>query len=264
MSGRLLAVVIGGGALMFGSTPAGIWTTKAFQSWTDKDAQQILSNSPWAKEMPMPISGRPGETYLESGTSVTSSPTGALGNSANTTTGSNMSVAAVGSTGPAARNGPPVPATQTPSLVSATTGAPSPEPLLKVIWASASPVRLAVLRLRSHDNAPTDEQISKAQQEWPNYVIAVVGLPAPEANADAKALASGAFLRIHGRAPEVAMDSDYRKIGDSDVYFFRFPKAAFPVTIADHEVEFRMTMGKIEVKRKFDLSDMHYQGGLAL
>ncbi len=101
---------------------------------------------------------------------------------------------------------------------------PNPQPPLTIIWASAAPVRLAVLKLHSEANAPTDAEVENAMKERPNYVIAVVGLPAPEGGSDPKALASSAFLALKGKPPAAATDSSYRKVGNSDVYFFRFPE----------------------------------------
>ena len=136
--------------------------------------------------------------------------------------------------------------------------------MLTVIWASATPVRLAVLKLRSGANTPTGDQIAHASAERSHYVIAVVGLPPPEGGSDPKALAQNAYLNLKGRAPAQAIDSDYRRIGNSDVYFFRFAKASLPISATDREVVFKMALGKIEVKKKFDLGEMQYQGQLAL
>jgi hypothetical protein len=225
-----------------------------------------MTDSPWAKQMPIPASARPGVMVIEPGSSVTSAPAASLGNPSNTTTGANMSNPYIGgSNGPADSNGSHnVSTTPTPSAISANTGAPAPPSLLTVIWASATPVRLAVLKLRSGANKLTEDQIAHASAERPNYVIAVVGLPAPEGDSDPKALAQNAYLCLKGRAPVQAIESDYRRIGNSDVYFFRFTKATLPISAADREVEFKMAMGKIEVKKKFEPGEMQYKGRLAL
>jgi hypothetical protein len=55
-----------------------------------------------------------------------------------------------------------------------------------------------------------------------------------------------------------------RRIGNSDVYFFRFPKTALPLTPSDEEALFKLTMGKMNLNQKFRLSEMTYQGRLAL
>ncbi len=258
-------VFLAAGAALFGAT-AGIWQNKDFKDWTEKDAQSIMRDSPWAKQMPMPAIGRPGVTMIEPGSNGAAPPSAALGNPSNTTTGTNMTNSGYpGSAGPADPNGTHTMATaQSPSAVSPEAGAPTPQAPLTIIWASAIPVRLAVLKLRSHDETPTDTQVANAQKERLNYVIAVVGLAAPDAGSDPKALASNAFLTVRGKRPLPANDSSYRRIGNSDVYFFRFTKASLPITLANQQVEFKMRMGQMDVKRKFELKEMQFEGTLAL
>lgn len=262
-AGFLLLFACGAGWLLAGTGP---WENKDFSNWTDKDAQAVMTESPWAKQMPMPGSARPSITVLEAGSNVASSPAASLGNPANTTTGANMSNPAVGgSTGPAQAGIPRnVSTAPTPSGVASNTGAPAAPAVVTVIWASAAPIRLAVLKLRSGANKPTNEQIARACAERPSYVIAVVGLPPPEGGSDPKALAQSAFLQLKGRAPEQAVDSDYRRIGNSDVYFFHFPKTALPLSPTDHEIEFKMALGQLEIKKRFELGEMKYRGQLAL
>ena len=138
-------------------------------------------------------------------------------------------------------------------------------PPVSVIWASATPVRLAVLRIRSGPDGPTSTEIENAEKPRENYVIAVSGLPAPgDADVVPRELAKNAWLRVKGKPPEFAGDSNYRKIGNADVYFFRFPKSKFPLDATDGDVEFRMKMGQIEIKKRFNLKSMQYSGQLAL
>ncbi len=258
-------VVMAAGAALLGAA-TGVWQNKDFKEWTDKDAQSIMKDSPWAKQMPMPAAGRPGVTVIEPGANGGAPPSAALGNPSNTTTGTNMTTSAYpGSQGPADPNGThTLPATQSPSGVSGPAGAPTPQAPLTIIWASAIPVRLAVLKLRSGNEIPTDTQVTNAQKERPNYVIAVVGLAAPDAGSDPRALASSAFLTVKGKPAEPANESNYRRIGNSDVYFFHFTRASLPITVADQQVEFRMRIGQMQVKRRFELKEMQFQGKLAL
>ncbi len=255
-------VLISIGAVLFGSTVPEVWN-KDFAAWTRQDAQQIITDSPWAKERPMPIGGRPGVVYVDPTTGASSAPAASLGNPANNANGPNMSSGAGESASPPERNGQ-LPTTATPSLTQGPVGAPATQPVLKIIWASALPVRLAVLKLRSGKSEPTPAQIARAEEDSPNYVIAVVGLPAPEAGSDPKALARAAFLSLRGKQPIVAIDSNYRRIGNSDVYFFRFPKNALPLTTESGEVGFKLTVAKIGLSQKFQLFGMKYQGRLAL
>jgi hypothetical protein len=213
---------------------------KDFAEWTEKDANTVVTNSPWAKQMTMPIGQRPEITVLEPGENAdVHAPDAAA-----TRAGAPNAKPAV-----PLRNG---------------TGAPAMQPLATILWASAMPVRLAILKLHAGAATPTAEQIANATKPRSHYVIAVSGFPAPEGGSDPKALAGGAFLSIHGKAPVVAVDSDYRKIGSSDVYFFRFARESLDIAASDQQVEFRVTLGKTEIKKKFELSGMLYQGQLAL
>lgn len=246
MQMRLLALA-GVAAVLSGSVAPAIWN-KDFASWTIEDAQQIMTRSPWAKQRPMPVSERPGVSYLDLDPVVSASapPAAELGNV------------------PADRNAPP-PTGRTPSFGSAPVGAPQTQPVLKVIWASALPIRLAVLRLRSEKSGgPTPEQLAHVKNDWPKYVIAVVGLAPPQTDSDAKTLAHHAFLSLPGKPAVGAIDSDYRRIGTADVYFFRFLKTALPLTTADGDVEFKLSMRGMELNQRFHLAEMAYQGRVAL
>ena len=81
---------------------------------------------------------------------------------------------------------------------------------------------------------------------------------------DPKSLSSKASLAVKGKPQEKAAESSYRKIGASDVYFFRFRRDRFPISAPDKEVEFKASVGSVEVKKKFSLRDMQYEGNLAL
>jgi hypothetical protein len=238
---------VSAGTVLLGSAGAEFWDTKDAAAWTHQDSQRIVTHSPWAKEAAMPISQRPGTSYVDVDPAVSPSspPMAELGN--------------VPATGNGAR-----PMGRTPSLGSAPVGAPEIQPHLRIIWASALPVRLAVLRLREPGTALTADQLAHVDKEWPNYVIAIVGLPAPEAGSNPKSLAGSAFLSVRGKPPLAAVDSDYRHIGDDDVYFFRFPKSAMPLTTADGDVTFKVTAGTMNLKQRFELSSMKFHGQLAL
>jgi hypothetical protein len=118
------------------------------------------------------------------------------------------------------------------------------------------------LKLRSGSNPPTETQIANARKENEFYVIAVSGLP--PSDSDPTTLWNNAFLTVKGRPHAKAAESSYRKIGASDVYFFRFRRDAFPITAADKEVEFKVSMGSVEIKKRFALRDMQYEGSLSL
>jgi hypothetical protein len=156
-----------------------------------------------------------------------------------------------------------LPTAQTPSTVTPTAPAPEPQSI-SIIWASATPVRLAVLKLESGVNTPTLGEIERVSKQRENYVIAVSGLAAPDRDTDLSALASKASLAVKGKPAAMAAKCTYHKIGNADVYFFRFPRMGSPITSDDHQVEFKVTFGQAEIKHRFDLKGMQYNGQLAL
>jgi hypothetical protein len=242
------------------------WQHKEFSEWTLEDARTIMRDSPWAQRIPMPAAARPSMVVVEPAANGASPPTASLGNPSNTTTGVNMSAAYnPGSTGGADTSGMHnLPTTQTPSGIAPSAGAPVLENPITIVWASALPVRLAILKMRSGSSTPPEEQIARASRPHDDYTIAVSGLPAPDPQSDPKALAKRAFLSVKGRSPVLASDSNYRKIGDSNVYFFRFPRQSLVLSDSDGQVEFKATVGSIEVKKAFALKEMRYKGQLAL
>jgi hypothetical protein len=238
------------------------WQSKKFEEWTVQDAQSVMNDSPWSKKLPMPAGGRPAMTVVESGNNGAPG-TAALGDPANATTGLNTSSA--GNAGPGGSgdsSGRGLPTSSRPSAMAPSTGAPEHVPPLTIVWASAAPVRLAILKLRSGPNAPTEEQIANAHKANDFYVIAVSGLPLSDI--DPQKLWNKAFLSVKGKPQEKAAESSYRKIGTSDVYFFRFRRDSFPIAASDKEVEFKVSVGSVEIKRKFPLHDMQFDGNLAL
>jgi hypothetical protein len=264
LNGSILFSAALTGCLIAGPA-APVWQ-KAFNEWTAKDAQQIMKDSPWAKQMPMPAAARPGIAVIEPGANGAAPPSAALGNPSNTTAGTNMTVAGnPGSAGPADPNGlHNLPNAQTPSGVTPNEPAPEPGTPISIIWASATPVRLAVLKLQSGVNAPTSGEIDRVSKPRDNYVIAVVGLAAPDTDTDLAALAAKASLAVRGKPGANAANCTYRKVGNANVYFFRFPRTNLTISGDDRQVYFKAMFGQAEIRHRFDLKSMQYQGQLAL
>ncbi len=262
---RSVVVLLLSGATLAFAAASHVWQEKNFKDWTDQDARSILMDSPWGKQIPMPVNGRPKITVIESGPEGAPPPTASLGNPSNTTTGTNMSTAGnPGSAGPADPNGTHDLPTARSSSMAALVGAPEPPILIGIVWASAKPVRLAVLKLRSAGATPSDSQAANVLKSDPYCVIAVVGLPAPDGDSDPKAWAKSASLRVPGKPTLAAFDSKYEKIGKSDVYFFRFLRASLPIDASDRQIEFKMRLQRINVQTKFELDQMTFQNALAL
>jgi hypothetical protein len=253
--GFYLGCIASSTLLLLAAAPS--WLSKDPSEWTDKDASAVVSDSPWAKVVVLPPSARPGSTILETG-AADGSATASLGNPP--TAPNNSSNGGYPVAGSPVGQRPNVP---TPSAMPPSAAAPAPPNSVTIVWASALPVRLAQLHFRLHGNAPTEEQSAAARRTRDHYVIAVLGLPEPDDPAKVEKLAERTSLQPRGKAKIAALRADFRKVGTTNVYLFRFPKTA-PLTIEDGQVEFQVMFGTMELKKKFDLRDMQYQGKLEL
>ncbi|MGC2661203.1 MAG: hypothetical protein WA324_24895 [Bryobacteraceae bacterium] len=249
-----LSALCAAAAVIVWAGPA--WLTKDFKDWTQKDASAVLTESAWARVMPMPSSERPSQVIVDNGAL-------APGSQSSSAIGPNMTNTSMTGANQGSEGGNPsrTPA-MTPAAMAQSTGAPATQPTVTVIWASALPVRLAELKLRTQGNPLTNAQIQAAMKPRERYVIVVVGLPPPDDLSQVNALAATSSLGTRGKTIPCS-ESDFRTIANHNLYIFRFPKTSI-FNLDDRDVEFRMTMGHMQIKRKFELRDMIYQGNLAL
>ena len=135
-----------------------------------------------------------------------------------------------------------------PATASGTRDQSAAAPALRCVvrWQSALPVRQALAH-------------GKLGAESSNYVIALSGLPRNIARGDLRETI------LHAKAKPALHPSniEFDTHQDSAEVFIVFPKDA-PFTLDDKEVEFATRMGPWEVKCKFRLKDLLYQGKLEL
>jgi hypothetical protein len=134
-------------------------------------------------------------------------------------------------------------------------------------WASALPVRLA--EAKSVGGA-ADPAALKPLNE---YVIAVIGLPKSgfEPRGSNGSDSDNGDLADHLKVITVLSFGQQRlnptKVelnqGRDGQTIFHFDKSE-PVTLHDKDAEFRITGDRMEIKKKFALKDMEYQGKLEL
>ncbi|HEX4807824.1 MAG TPA: hypothetical protein VH325_02775 [Bryobacteraceae bacterium] len=252
---RLTLFPIASAVLLWAIPP---WLNKDFKDWTEKDVSALMSNSPWAKAMPLPSTDRPSQVIVEGSPSSGPPATAGLGtNNAGNTSNSGSGPGSEGPNPTTART-----TVLTPSTLAQSTGAPAIQPTVTIIWASALPIRLGQLKMRSHGATPTDDQMATALKPRENYTIVVLGLPEPNDLAQVDALAATASLNAHGKDLPCSK-SEFRKFDNRNIYIFRFPKTS-QFSLDDREAEFRVTLGRMQIKKKFDLRDMVYQGKLEL
>ncbi len=243
------------------------WTAKKPAEWTEKDLTKILSDSPWAQKVDVAMggpatggmggSGRGGGRGGRGGGGGGAMPTaeqGSMGSGPN-----NDDMGGGGGAGGGGGVAPTIP--------------------FVVRWVSAAPIKEAFVRARLGKEAETSQQAKDylARAE-PHYVIAVIGpprrapqqaggtegggqRPAPSEEAKEK-MKAGTLLHRKGKA-DLHPDAVEIVEGSAQTLVFRFAKTD-EITVDDKDVEFATKLGRIDIKRKFKLKDMAWQGKLAL
>jgi hypothetical protein len=239
---RILVILsLGGVALL----AADFWQKKKFPDWNRKEVQKMLTSSPWARQVKIPVafswrqpagdrSGRSGRPRVPRA----GSPGGSGGSG--------------GRSGGSSVQAPQAPPTQTVLLR----------------WHSALPVKQAVAKARFGDEVSSSPEAAKSlgRQETA-YVLGVIGLPARAVAGDPAELKSNAVLRIKKKPPipaaDIRADREQRTVN----LFLFFPRGRDghqPITLEDREVEFLLKIGRVDIKRKFKLKDMVYEGKLEI
>ncbi len=279
---RSLFAAAGAAVSAFPLRAADPWTKPPAQ-WTEKDVQRILTDSPWSRQVTITLG-----TGMVGGGGGRRGGRGGGGGGMGGGMGGGIADASVGAgsegiTGGRAGMGEGMGGTMAPSVQ------------FQIRWQSAKPVKWATVRARMGAEAETSPQAREfVEREEPNYVIAVIGppigLPAEGQGRPEEAQRSGsAPQKGESAAPARRGDAEawmaalkentwlawkhHEKLhpssivlppgGQRNVLIFHFPKD-HPIELEDKEVEFCMRRGPMEVRRKFKLKDMVYEGKLAL
>jgi hypothetical protein len=233
---------------------AGVWESKPFNEWTDKDLLKVVNDSPWARQTRAMLSnaipgGRAGASPEPGG--IDASSGGATGNRRQPNTGG-------GAFGP----DPSVDIDQ-PSQ-SSQQGVP-----IVIRWQTALPLRQAQMRGKYGKEAATSPEAQKYLEQEPNiYVIAVAGLPGLMVSSGAgdqakQNIGEHTTLTIKGREPLRPVAVQFVANGTSVDVLMAFPRTV-PITLEDQEVELASQIGPASVKYKFKLKDMLLRGKLEL
>ena len=233
-----VTLLLGAGVAIAGST----WDKDDPSKWTTEDVYKLLNNSPWSKSVRVTGVAQSGRTPGGMGR-------GGLG-------GMGGGMGGMGGGMGRRRSGYP-PAEQSTEVI--------------VQWQSALPVRLAEAR---QDSGSADAAAMKPLRE---YVIAVLGLPTSrllakgpsgDSGSDdtddaniAERLKSITVLSVsHEHLNPVKVELNQGRDGRAIFHFER----SEPITLQDKSAEFRITGERAEIKQKFALKDMEFQGKLAL
>lgn len=225
-----LAVLLAAGVVL----GEDFWAKKEYMQWSDEEVKKVLTNSPWAKEVTVkaPPSALRGQRPAPAADTETENSGGG---------------------GRGRRGGGGGGATTERLLV------------LNMSWRSALPLRKALVRSRLGTGAavPPEAQqlIAKDPEE---YVIIVSGVPAETARAANNEAALSKSTIQFGKKPPVAPKGvDFQARTQSVDIVFVFPKTQAGVA-ADKEVEVILKVDTVELKQKFNLKDMVYNGKLEL
>jgi len=214
------------------------WAAKPIADWTEQDARQVLTSSPWAKVVVAGIARRQTEAERREGGEM-GQPHGigydgiddrmfhpeVLGNPL----------------GGAEKAGPALPVFR-----------------VLVRWESALPVRAAEFKV--HENAPPTSSNE-------GYIIAVYGVPGRDKRADPRRLGEPfkelAVLKRQGKEDVKPVDVEVFQLNDGAAVVYRFPLSA-EISTRDTLVEFSALIGRLQISTVFHLDQMRFQGQLQL
>ena len=220
---------------------------KQIAAWSEDDARQVLSDSPWAKTA---------TATFQRQSQGRSGSRGGMGRGGGI--GLGIPGVGIGMGGPRmgggrgggmGRNGP---RGGDPGEGGEGRPAPRTPPALTVRWESALPVQEAVLKLQQTDAPTIDEG---------HYAVSVAGLPARLAEAGRGK--PQAELKRSGRKAIKSSEARIISRDDGAMVVFLFPRSK-EIVAGDKEVEFHARIGPLEVKQSFALDAMKYDGKLEL
>lgn len=211
---------------------ADFWETKPFTTWSDKELQTAMTDSPWSRRVNVVLNsiGRGGSLGESEGRSGGRGGGGADGG------------------GGGGRGG----------------GITAPPQLrLLITWRSALPMKQALVRAQigQSGSIPAQSQAILGRTEEV-YVITIEGLP-PQYGRAIDGMNAVTFLKRDRKAPIASTDSAAEKVGTGLVVVFAFPRTD-AITLQDKDVEFVTKLGQVEIKKKFSLKDMVFHGQLEL
>jgi len=219
------------------------WKNKQIAEWSEDDAKQVLTDSPWSKTV-TPSIERSANNGQRSG--------GGYGRGG----GIGIGGIGIGLPGMGRRGGYGGGGGQ-PRSDDGSDPSRQP-PTLTVRWESALPVREAELKTRD-TAAPTIEDDS--------YAIAVYGVPRRMADADSHQLADQlkkqASIKRNGKKDIKPSSVEVLQRDDGPVIVYLFPRSK-EITADDRRLEFDAQINRLQFTQSFYVEDMTYQGKLQL
>jgi hypothetical protein len=230
-------------ALLMAADPN--WKTRPAAQWSEEDAKQLLSASPWVKEVTAGIARPLSEDELRQGGEM----------------GEHHGVGYDGVEGNKPTNAQ-LPKSLSDMMITGknkpTTRFKPGQTTLHVRWETALPVRIAELKGR---------EVEPPTLEGEGYQVAVYDVPGAYFKDDPQKLGAtikeGCFLRREGKKDVKPARVEVFQRGDTLVVAFLFPLSA-ELSTKDGFVEFVAHIGRVTVDYHFDLTQMEFQGKLEL
>lgn len=240
---------------------ADFWVDKKPADWSEKDAKRMLSKSPWAKEVMVQFAGG-GGGIPSGGGGGRGRGGGGGGGGRGGGMGGGEGMGGGGGRGGAGGDGINNAGGDSSGGSNGVGGGSGMQvPAVLVLWNSAPPIHEAKVKLEEKD--PAEAKFADY------YVVSVIGFPMRQQQGMDPArlrerLTSSTSLTAKGKDPILAENVGFTKTPDNkSVIVFLFPRKA-AISSGDKEVTFQSAMGPMQIRAKFTLKDMNFDGKLAL
>lgn len=229
-----------------GLLAADFWKDKEFTAWSAHEVKEMLTDSPWARAV----------TVLATDSSLAARVGGLSGGIIGVGAGSRAGKGAAGGGvgGDGAGN-----------LGGGTFMASPLRTRVAVRWASALPIKLAMVRSQAANWTAASEAQRSLEQDEPLYRIVVADIPLAftEILGGRWELQEATLLKPKNRDPIQPVEIRFTSHEGLLAIEFLFPRTD-AITIGDAEVEFRTVLGDTKVKETFKLRDMVFRERLTL
>lgn len=238
---RWLTIPIFAGVLWASDEP---WKDRDAAQWTEEDARQVITDSPWAKTVLPELvrSANDGSRRGGGGGRGGGIGIGGIG----------IGLPGIGGVGRRGGGGYPQP------QGGGRPGDDSTAPNLTVRWESALPVQQAELKAHIAGTPEIDES---------HYAIAIYGLPGRMANGDSKSMADTlkkqAVIKREGKKDLKPTSVEVLRGEDGPVILYLFPRSA-EIVKDDRRIEFDAQIDKLKFEQAFYTDEMLYHGKLEL
>jgi hypothetical protein len=229
------------------------WKDKQVPEWTESDAKQLLTDSPWAKSVTSTL-----DKAVE--TKPNRSEGGMRRGGGLGIGGIGIGPGGIGRRASTDGNGNPggVSDSRSGTIDGGSANSTQTAPTLTLRWESALPIREAELKAREVNAPSLDEDY---------YAIAVYGIPRRMVNDDSKQLAdqlkTQAVIKRDGKKDLKPSSVQILLREDGPLIVYLFPKTA-EITWRDHRIEFGAQVGRLKFTQAFAADDMMFHGKLEL